>query len=145
MKIDNPSLEFLHNEHTRWLEEIKFWNNEIRFLKKILSNIIQKNKEESLNTKATKYLNHLEHNSRFLRGITETIHAHESFLKHTSELNLPPVDTDEDDESFIASEEDFEIMTDHDKTRQHLADFRKRYQRLKNKIYSLHEKFNKNS
>lgn len=145
MKFDNPSLDLLHREHTKWVEEIKFWNTEIKFLKKILSRILEKNPDETINEKAKKYLNHLDHNLRFLKGISETIYAHESFLKHNLELNISETIISEDEDELSDVQETFEVTTDHDKTRQHLADFRKRYDRLKIKIFQIHEKFNKKS
>jgi|GEM_PF-2055429 len=139
--IENTSTEQLHHEHNIWKDEIKFKLAEIKFLKKILNEIKSKNSDKDISNKADKYLNHIEHNVRFLKTILDTICAHESFLKHNYEFqHQEEVIEEKELADFDDLDEPEVIMSDHDKTRQHLEDFKNRYERLKLKIYKLREK-----
>jgi len=138
--IENTSTEKLHHEHNVWREEIKFKLAEIKFLKKILIEIKTKTQSLEIIEKADKYTNHLKHNVRFLKTTLDTIRAHESFLKHNYEFQHSENPIEESELSEMDNFEEPEIvMSDHDKTRTHLEEFKKRYERLKLKIYKLRE------
>lgn len=132
--MDNKTIQCLHEDHVSWSSEIRFYNSEIKFLKKILHNIDKKIIEEHKDSKIQKYLNHLDHNLRFLKEIQETIDTHEMFMKdnvHTHEEVAIPVES-------LDEYSDMEFV-DHEKTKKHIKEFRKRYNKLKTKIFRISE------
>ncbi|MBL6963374.1 MAG: hypothetical protein ISR55_06100 [Bacteroidetes bacterium] len=132
--MDNSNIQKLHEDHLNWLSEIKFYISEIDFLKKLLKADKSKLKNPGDN-KTVKYINHLEHNIRFLKEIKETIDTHEMFMKDS----YPRGEYDEEDESDFSDQQEF---VNHEKTKKHMKEFRKRYNKLKIKIFKISEASN---
>lgn len=129
--MDNSNIQKLHEDHIAWLSEIKFYISEINFLKKLLS-IEKPSLKTAEDNKTVKYLNHLDHNIRFLKEIKETIDTHEMFMSDS----YPKVESDYEEESDFFDQQEF---VDHEKTKKHMKEFRKRYNKLKTKIFKISE------
>ena len=136
----HTSSDKLHLEHKLWSSEIDFWNTEIIFLKKVLQEALKGENDEEKNDRVKKYLNHLDHNVRFLNALTETIETHELFIREmmdfvaeTDDIELPETDIDDEEEGVCCDNN----LTDHEKTRKHLKKFRKRYGKLKKKVLKI--------
>jgi len=135
------SSDKLHLEHKFWSSEIGFWKEEITFLKKILHKRNEKKGRKETKEKISKYNNHLDHNLRFLDALEETIKTHELFIsemmqivKESDDIGIP-----ENEKGSIAAAVDIvdKNLTDHEKTKKHVKKFRKRYTKLRNKIFKI--------
>jgi hypothetical protein len=124
--MKESALKILHEDHKAWLSEIKFYMEEISFLKRILVSTSKSNTEDDPE-KVEKYINHLDHNLRFLKETKETIDTHELFMKDSfpkfQEENLLFTD----DQEYV----------DHEKSKKHIKEFRQRYNKLKIKIFRI--------
>ena len=129
--MDNSSIQKLHEDHVAWLSEIKFYIAEIKFLKSLIP-VGQSELSPDKNDKTIKYLNHLDHNLRFLIDTKETINTHEMFMKDS----FPKDELAVYDENEFSSQHEY---VDHEKTKKHMKEFRKRYNKLKSKIFKITE------
>ncbi|MGK7393152.1 MAG: hypothetical protein ACNS62_01220 [Candidatus Cyclobacteriaceae bacterium M3_2C_046] len=115
----------LHKEHLEWLSEIKFWQEEIIFLK----NICQKHcgdKQVPAKIYFADLFNQLDHHSRLLHNMESQINSHENFIKEY--LN-----------SQLIQDLDDQNITDHDHNRWHILQIAKSLKQLKSKIFKLLE------
>ena len=121
----NPiSYESLHQEHLKWLSEIKFWKEEIIFLR----NLCRKNSDVVVPDKIyyADIFNQLNHHERLLKNLESQIYSHENFMKEMIENNNTP----QLDGSII----------DHDHNRQHIVNYSASFKELKRRIFRLIEK-----
>lgn len=135
------SSDKLHLEHKIWSSEIGFWKEEITFLKKILHDRNEKKGRKEIKEKISKYNNHLDHNLRFLNALEETINTHELFIsemlknvRESDDIGIPDNEACGTVSSSVVKDEN---LTDHDKTGKHIKKFRKRYKKLKNKVFKI--------
>ena len=120
----NPiSYESLHQEHLKWLSEIRFWKEEIVFLR----NLCRKNSDFAVPDKIyyADIFNQLNHHERLLKNLESQIHSHENFMKEMLENNSPP-------------QLDANVI-DHDHNRQHIINFAISFKEVKRRIFKLIE------
>lgn len=119
--MGTQNINKMHKEHKKWKTDVEKWNQEIEKLLKSLEKAISETSDSDVKTKVKKYKNHLIHNNRFLKEMLEVIATHELFLEEYEELDFP----------------ESEPNMDHDKTKEHIKEFEKRFDRLKVKIQKL--------
>lgn len=117
--MNTSNFEFLHQEHTKWLSEIRFWREEIKFLRSLCHRFSNQAIPDKIYF--AEVHNDLNHHERLLNNMESQIHSHENFLKE-----------------MIHEQMDHGI-TDHDNNRQHIKNFERSFREIKKKLFKVAE------
>jgi len=121
------SIEQLHKDHVEWTSYVDHWKVEIRFLTNLLTKVYDKKFESLYGKEVKEQINTLDHHTRYLNEIAETINTHEAFMKDFMQTEHTRVNHQE--------------LLDHYKTRDRMLEFYKKFKLLKEKVFILAEKF----
>lgn len=109
------TVENIHQEHLQWLSEITFWQEEIRFLRKLCH---ATGSEVDLQD----CLNQLDHHERMIRNMKSQILSHENFLR---------------DMLLEDGMDGYGETLDHEHNRDHITHFHESFKKLKGTIYKI--------
>lgn len=117
--MDPVTFEDLHHEHVRWLSEVSFWEEEIKFLEK-LCHTMEAHRSNGFPVESC--LNRLAHHDRMLKSMKNQIISHENFLREMIQEDGKPSDSN---------------TLDHDHNRDHMRHFHESYKKLKSEIFKI--------
>lgn len=123
--MQNASISDLHREHKQWLTDAEGWERELSFLGELIQKTKDKASGNSIEDRARNLENRLNHHRSLIREMVRDINSHERFIK----------DLMADNEVDIQSLD----LTDHEKHRRHVSQFRQTLNELKQEVYQLAE------
>ncbi len=113
-------LSDLHYEHRIWLNELKFYKEELTILQERLEEIVSKNTNNEVEAGVESFQNRFELQRQHLSDIKHRIKKHEAFLASYAQDHPIAVD--------------HVHFTDHTDIRENLERFRELYQEMKHEF-----------
>lgn len=120
-------IEDLHFEHRQWIEELSFWQDELKSFNKRLDELIKRWSNKNVLAQLEHFQNQFILHGKFIDNIEDVINGHETNM----------ADHDEKGQAVINRE----LAKNHMEIRERMEDQRKIYADLKKEFYKFLSKY----